>query len=79
MFGFGTKQKKLRGIQLIDSVVDCFGNMIADLEEGQCQCQDERNGICETIDRLRAKDALLSESSKRASTVTDNLRTLLGT
>ncbi len=78
MFGFGAKQKKLRGVQLIDSVADRFTDMVTELEEGMCQCQEERDGICVTIDQLKARDAQLSESSKRASTIADNLRTLLG-
>lgn len=71
-------KKKLRGVQLIDSVADRFNDMVDELEEGVCQCQEERNGICATIDQLKARDAQLGASSKRASTIADNLRTLLG-
>lgn len=78
MFGFDVKQKKLRGVKLIDSVADRFEDMIAELDEGACQCQDERNSICATIDRLREKDCLLGDATKRAKTISDNLRTILG-
>ena len=70
---------KLRGIALIDSVANRFTDMVDELEEGACHCQDERNSICATIDRLQEKDTVLSNASKRAKTIVDNLRTIVGT
>ncbi len=78
MFGFGVKKKKLRGVQLIDSVADRFTDMVIELEEGICQCRDECDSLCVTIGQLKERDHQLRESSKRASTIADNLRTLLG-
>ncbi len=75
---FSNKRPSPRGMDLINSVADRFNDMVAELDEGICHCQEERNGICAAIDRLRARDSALSESSNKAQTIADNLRTLLG-
>lgn len=78
MFGFGEKKKKLRGVQLIDSVVNRFTDIIGELEDGCQDCDVERSNICVTISDLNTRDSELNESSKKAKTMIDNLRTLLG-
>lgn len=78
MFGFSRKTKKLRGMQLIDSVANRFGDMITELEEGVCQCNDERASISEQIDQLEIYDEKLDKSSIKASKIVHNLRVLLG-
>jgi hypothetical protein len=78
-FKWGRGKLKPRGMDLIDSVAGRFDDMVLELEEGISQCQEERNGICSAIDSLRERDSRLSQSSKRAETIANNLRVLLGT
>lgn len=70
--------KKVRGIELIDKVSDRFTTMIEELTEGMADCDDERKNIQIQIQQLGQRDAILNSATKRARTITNNLRTLLG-
>lgn len=75
---FGKKQKKVRGIELIDKVTSRFSAMVSELEEGICDCKAEQANIHDQITLLHQRDLTLGASVNKASVMADNLSKLIG-
>lgn len=63
---------------MINEVAGRFSEMIDELHNGIADCQAEQDRIKTNIEHLRQRDEVLSSSVDRASTMTDNLRKLVG-
>jgi hypothetical protein len=74
MFG---KTKKY-GEALISEVTGQFEELVAKLERGVQDCQDEQNGIKVQIEELKLRDTNLTGSVLRGQTMAQKLRDLTG-
>lgn len=75
MFG---KKKKTSGIELVDSVICRFDEMIDELNEGANCCNEEIIEVQHKISLLEHENTSLKHWMKKAETFAGNLRDLVG-
>jgi len=73
---FGTK-KKPTGEALIDAVAGQFDQMVADLDTGVSDCEQEKSGVEAQIAALQVRQTVLESAMVRARNLAGNLRKLM--
>ena len=78
MLWFKKETKKAEGVELINQVAGQFSDMIADLEDGNEDCQRDCCAIQQQMSALTTRHSFLEDASSRAVKIAARLKELIG-